>query len=36
MYSGVPPAAEAYDLMARESWVSDGSDVEGTEKIENM
>ncbi|CAH2085856.1 unnamed protein product [Euphydryas editha] len=35
MYSGVPPA-EHYDLMARESWVSDGSDVDANEKTENV
>ncbi|XP_045449266.1 zinc finger protein 77 [Melitaea cinxia] len=35
MYSGIPPA-EPYDLMARESWVSDGSDVDSNEKTENV
>ncbi|XP_026498500.2 uncharacterized protein LOC113402456 [Vanessa tameamea] len=35
MYSGVPPA-EPYDLMARESWVSDGSDIDANEKTENV
>lgn len=35
MYSGIPPA-EPYDLMARESWVSDGSDVDANEKTENV
>ncbi|XP_023940978.1 uncharacterized protein LOC112047913 [Bicyclus anynana] len=33
MYSSVPPA-EPYDLMARESWDSDASDVDTTEKTE--
>ncbi|CAH2269700.1 jg18941 [Pararge aegeria aegeria] len=33
MYSGVPPA-EPYDLMARETWVSDGSEIDTTEKTE--
>ncbi|CAG9580132.1 unnamed protein product [Danaus chrysippus] len=35
MYSGVQPT-EPYDLMARESWVSDASDDEGNEKTENI
>ncbi|CAH0582870.1 unnamed protein product [Chrysodeixis includens] len=33
MYTEVPPA-EPYDLIARESWVSDGSDVDASEKRE--
>ncbi|XP_034828684.1 uncharacterized protein [Maniola hyperantus] len=35
MYSSVPPA-EPYDLMARESWVSDGSDVDANEKADHI
>ncbi|XP_049870479.1 uncharacterized protein LOC126369927 isoform X2 [Pectinophora gossypiella] len=35
MYPDVPPA-EPYDLMARESWVSDGSDVDASEKRETL
>ncbi|XP_050677839.1 uncharacterized protein LOC126974402 isoform X2 [Leptidea sinapis] len=35
MYSEVTPT-EPYDLIARESWVSDGSDVDVTEKKDNL
>ncbi|KAJ2947310.1 hypothetical protein O0L34_g17023 [Tuta absoluta] len=35
MYPDVPPS-EPYDLMARESWVSDGSDVDASEKREAL
>lgn len=35
MYNEVTPS-EPYDLMARESWVSDGSDVDTNEKRDNM
>ncbi|XP_041968022.1 uncharacterized protein LOC121725233 [Aricia agestis] len=35
MYAEVPPA-EPYDLMARESWVSDGSDVDTNEKLDAL
>lgn len=35
MYTDVP-ATEPYDLIARESWVSDGSDVDVTEKRETL
>ncbi|XP_037296820.1 uncharacterized protein LOC115451564 [Manduca sexta] len=35
MYPDVPPS-EPYDLMARESWVSDGSDVDVGEKRETL
>ncbi|KAI5630924.1 hypothetical protein NE865_16358 [Phthorimaea operculella] len=35
MYPDVPPS-EPYDLMARESWVSDGSDVDANEKRETL
>ncbi|XP_047504581.1 uncharacterized protein LOC125049388 [Pieris napi] len=38
-WSGMYPevtAAEPYDLMARESWVSDGSDVDDNHKTENL
>ncbi|CAG4933627.1 unnamed protein product [Parnassius apollo] len=35
MYNEVTPS-EPYDLMARESWVSDGSDVDVNEKRDNI
>ncbi|XP_045496486.1 uncharacterized protein LOC123694909 [Colias croceus] len=35
MYPEVTPA-EPYDLIARESWVSDGSDIDTTEKRDNL
>ncbi|XP_068622703.1 uncharacterized protein [Battus philenor] len=35
MYNEVTPS-EPYDLMARESWVSDGSDVDASEKRDNI
>ncbi|XP_014359734.2 uncharacterized protein LOC106711842 [Papilio machaon] len=35
MYNEVTPS-EPYDLMARESWVSDGSDVDANEKRDNI
>lgn len=35
MYTDVP-ATEPYDLIARESWVSDGSDVDVSEKRETL
>ncbi|XP_038221631.1 zinc finger protein 26 [Zerene cesonia] len=35
MYPEVTPA-EPYDLIARESWVSDGSDIDTSEKRDNL
>ncbi|XP_063827684.1 uncharacterized protein LOC135077022 [Ostrinia nubilalis] len=35
MYTDVPPS-EPYDLIARESWVSDGSEIDTNEKRENL
>lgn len=35
MYSEVTPA-EPYDLIARESWVSDGSELDVNEKRDNL
>lgn len=35
MYTEVTPS-EPYDLIARESWVSDGSEVDSSEKMESL
>lgn len=35
MYQEVTPA-EPYDLIARESWISDGSEIDSNEKRDSL